>query len=328
MSGRLNGTTLSVVDVRIKHCPLSWAYRERAFALALAKALRERFGAKVEITAGAFGQFDVYVDGKLVVSRGQSLLVRITPSRLPNAVMVIAAVERYLSTGEANLDLAKAGHMGREFGPEDAKRFYDRFGSKQDVQFYERVALKDLVAHAGFEHASAVFELGCGTGRFAASLFEKHLAADACYLGVDISTAMTGIATRRLAPWSGRFEVRQADGTTSLLYPDGAFDRFVATYVLDLLPEAAIKAVLAEAHRLLTPQGKLCLVTSTEGIDTVSRLLCSAWKRVHAFNPRLVGGCRPLRAAAFLDPGAWRIEHTQIISSWGICSEVVIAAPV
>lgn len=217
--------------------------------------------------------------------------------------------------------------MQREFGPRDAKRFYDRFGAKQDLQIYEKAALRQFVNQADFEHASAVFELGCGTGRLAASLFEKHLAEGVRYVGIDISTTMIEIATRRLARWGGRATVRQADGTMNLPTVDAAFDRFVATYVFDLLPAAVINAVLAEAHRLLIREGKLCVVTSTEGIDTISRLLCSAWKHMYAFNPRLVGGCRPLCVSELLDMSAWRIEHKQVISSWGICSEVVIAAP-
>ncbi len=320
------GNKLCIVDIRIIHCTVFWGYRERA--LALAEALRTRFDAKVEVAGGVLGQFDLYVDGKLIAWRGGSFLERLKPPRLPDAGAVIAAVERYLATGKRSPDSAMPIRLRREFGPDDAKRFYDWLGSRQDAQFYERTALRDLVAHADFEHASAIFELGCGTGRFAASLFEKHFVPDACYLGIDISSTMTALATRRLARWSGRFEVQQANGATSLPYPDAAFDRFVATYVLDLLSETTIRAVLGEAHRLLAPEGKLCLVTLTEGVDAISSLLCRAWKSVYALNPRLVGGCRPLRAASLLDPGTWRIEHAQTVSSWGICSEVVIAAAV
>jgi ubiquinone/menaquinone biosynthesis C-methylase UbiE len=303
-----------------------WGYRERA--LALAAALRERFDARVEVVGGMLGQFDLSVDGKLIAWRGGSFLERIRPPRLPDADAVIAAVERYLATGKRSPDPVTSTRIRRDFGPEDAKRFYDWLGAKQDAQFYERTALRYLAAHADFEHASAVFELGCGTGRFAASLFDKHFGPDVCYLGIDISTTMTALAARRLARWSGRFEVREADGTTSLIYPDAAFDRFVATYVLDLLSETAIHAVLGEAHRLLAPQGKLCLVALTEGVDAISRLIGSAWTQVYALDPRLVGGCRPVRIESFLDPAAWRMEHTQIVLSWGICAEVVIATPV
>lgn len=214
-----------------------------------------------------------------------------------------------------------------KFGPEDAKRFYDRVGAWQDTQFYERSAVEHLLAHSDFEHASSVFELGCGTGRLAEILFKKHLADDATYTGIDISTTMVGIASERLAQWSARASVRQADGTADLPYADGAFDRFVTAYVLDLLPEPAIDHVLTEAHRLLRPNGKLCVITSTEGVTAISRAVAGIWKCVYALNPRLVGGCRPLRVSTRLDETAWKMEHTQVVCSWGICSEIVIASP-
>lgn len=213
------------------------------------------------------------------------------------------------------------------FSPKDAKNFYDRFGSWQDAQFYERAACEYLMAHSDFEHASAVFELGCGTGRLAECLFEKHLADDARYLGIDISTTMIRIAARRLTRWSERARVQQADGTTLQSYADAAFDRFVATYVFDLLPDAAIQQVLGEAHRILCRDGKLCVATLTEGATLISRVLISLWKCIYTVNPRLVGGCRPLRVVALLDRDDWRIEHTSVVSSWGICSEIVIASP-
>jgi len=314
---------LGVMDIRIAHCTVCWGYKDRA--LTLGEALRKRFGAKVEVVGGGLGQFDVRVDGKLVASRGESLLARIKPPRLPDAAEVIAAIERQQSLPEGNRSPAQSGRC--RFGPEDAMRFYDLFGAWQDAQFYERAALEHLVAHADFEHASAVFELGSGTGRLAESLFEKHLAENAHYVGIDISTTMIGIAARRLAHWSGRAAVLQADCTTNLPCADAAFDRFVAAYVLDLLPLDAISQVTGEAHRLLRPDGKLCVVTSTEGVTPVSRLVGSVWKRIYAFNPRFVGGCRPLSVSTLLDRNEWRIEHTHVISSWGICSEIVIASP-
>ena len=126
--------------------------------------------------------------------------------------------------------------MRTQFTPDDARRFYDRFGSKQDTQgFYENPALDDLVKHADFEHARSVLEFGCGTGSFARKLFETVLPADARYLGLDISGTMIGLATRRLEPWQARAEVRQADGSPCLPVPNASVDRFLATYVFDLL---------------------------------------------------------------------------------------------
>jgi len=215
--------------------------------------------------------------------------------------------------------------MHRQFGPDESKRFYDRFGSLQDAQVYERAALKRLVTASDFEHASAVFELGCGTGRLAAELLEDHLPEAARYVGVDISYTMIGIATRRLARWGKRVTVSQVDGTRSLPSGDGSFDRFVATYVLDLLPDAAIANVLQEARRLLMGDGKLCVITSTEGTGPISRLVSAAWMRLYRINPSLVGGCRSLQRRSWLDERDWSVEHAEVVVSWGIASEIVIA---
>ena len=51
---------------------------------------------------------------------------------------------------------------------EQARRVYDRIGCAQDTQaFYEDAAVIRLAQLGAFERARSVFELGCGTGRFA-----------------------------------------------------------------------------------------------------------------------------------------------------------------
>jgi hypothetical protein len=139
---------------------------------------------------------------------------------------------------------------------------------------------------------------------------------------------MTRLAEQKLAPWRGRALVRRSDGPARQPDTDCSFDRFVATYVLDLLPEAQIRDALLEAHRVLVADGWLCVVGMTDGQGPVSRAVCAAWKQLHALSPRLVGGCRPLRVRDFLDAGAWRVEHAEVVSAWGVCSEVVVAAKV
>ncbi len=74
---------------------------------------------------------------------------------------------------------------------EEAKKFYDRFGSKQDWQrFYESRAVDDLIAHLKLNQAQSVFEFGCGTGRLAEILLDHFLPVKASYTGVDISTTI------------------------------------------------------------------------------------------------------------------------------------------
>jgi ubiquinone/menaquinone biosynthesis C-methylase UbiE len=207
-----------------------------------------------------------------------------------------------------------------------ARAFYDRFGSKQDGQaFYEDAAVQDLLAHAEFEKANAVFEFGCGTGRFAEALFTRHLPVAARYVGCDVSTTMVDLARQRLSRFAARADVRLTDGAPRIDAPDATFDRFVSNYVLDLLPLDDIACVLSEAHRVLTPGGLLCLVGLTRGTTFTSRLVSWLWARIHRLRPQLVGGCRPLALRSFLPDEQWRVVCHHVVVAYGIPSETVVA---
>jgi ubiquinone/menaquinone biosynthesis C-methylase UbiE len=207
-----------------------------------------------------------------------------------------------------------------------ARTFYDRFGSKQDGQaFYEDAAVHDLLAHAAFERAEAVFEFGCGTGRFAETLFSRHLPAAARYVGRDVSTTMVDLARQRLARFADRADVRVTDGAPRVEAPDASFDRFVSNYVLDLLTARDIADIVSEARRVLAAEGRLCLVSLTHGATPVSRVVSWLWARVHRLRPQLVGGCRPLALLPFLSEENWRILHHDVVVAYGIPSEVVVA---
>ena len=209
----------------------------------------------------------------------------------------------------------------------EAREFYDRFGERQDKQgWYEDAAIANLVTHANFERARRVFEFGCGTGRLAAGLLNDHLSAEARYVGVDVSPTMVELSRSRLAAWEGRAEIRLSEGSVHLEADDGEFDRFVSTYVFDLLSESDIHELLAEAHRMLEANGKLCLAGLTNGTSPVSRTVSSAWKLVHRLRPSLVGGCRPMSVTEFLPPELWRVEHRAVVTAWGLASEVLCAA--
>lgn len=209
-----------------------------------------------------------------------------------------------------------------------ARAVYDRIGAAQDTQgFYERPALDALMRHADFEHARAVFEFGCGTGRLASRLLEHHLPPEARYHGIDLSTTMVRLARRRLARFGERASVVQCDGTPRLDVPDGTVDRCLSTYVLDLLPEPEIRIFLEDARRALAPHGRLCLVGLTAGAHGLPRLVTHLWTRLQRMAPALVGGCRPIELRAFVTAPAWRIEHAEVITSWAVPSEILVASP-
>jgi len=211
--------------------------------------------------------------------------------------------------------------------PPQARRVYDRIGGAQDWQrFYEDAATSELVDHSGFGAAHAVSELGCGTGRFAAALFARHLPGDATYVGVDVSPRMVGLATDRLRQWTDRATVALVEGGCGLPATDGSADRFVANYVFDLLSPEGTVASLAEARRVLAPGGLLCAAGLTDGEGGVAAFVSRAWSAVWARWPAVVGGCRPVRLTDGLDPVQWEVRLRRSVVAWGITSEAVIAA--
>lgn len=212
---------------------------------------------------------------------------------------------------------------------EEAKVFYDRLGARQDSQgFYEDPAVELLLAQANFNVAHHVFEFGCGTGRFAETLLEHHLPLSATYRGADLSETMAKLARERIDSYAERAVIVQTDGTPTIDASDGSVDRVISNYVLDLLPNDEIAAFLDEARRVLTWDGRLCLIALTRNSDGLwSRCMASMWSMVNRVRPVLLGGCRPLNLLDFLPQTEWEILYNHVIAPYGIASEVVVATP-
>jgi ubiquinone/menaquinone biosynthesis C-methylase UbiE len=209
---------------------------------------------------------------------------------------------------------------------DEARRVYDRIGALQDTQaFYEDRATAILLEHGRFGIAQRVFEFGCGTGRFARRLLSQHLPASARYRGVDLSPGMVALAERRLAPFGPRAEVLLTDGSPPTAERTSSCDRFASNFVLDLLSQEDIAAVLREAHRMLEPGGLLCLASLSTGRGRLARMAARGWARVHALRPALVGGCRPLDLLSWVPAEPWSIRHHAHVVPFGVPTEVVVA---
>lgn len=214
----------------------------------------------------------------------------------------------------------------RGFTQEQTIAYYDRFGAKQDKQgFYEDIALAELVQYGRFEEATRVVEFGCGTGRFAERLLTDHLPSHATYWGCDVSTTMLKLTEQRLIQFGERAETWKYIGEGQLPLPDASADRFVSTYVLDILSFDEIDFMIAEAGRILAPDGLLCLASLTNGAQGVPKLASALWKMVYALKPSLVGGCRPIELKPFLAGADWEVLHCKVVIGRGISSEVIVA---
>jgi len=209
---------------------------------------------------------------------------------------------------------------------QEARRTYDRIGSRQDSQrFYEDQATSLVLLHGDFTSAESVFEFGCGTGRFALRLFEEYLSDMARYRGVDVSPKMVRLAQNHLASHSPRAEVILAEGEPPVDEPAEFYDRFVSNYVFDLLSHEDIRAVLREAHRMLRPDGLLCLSGISSGYSFVSRIVAGVVSCIQSLRPSLVGGCRPVDLLPFLPQSEWQVQHHSKVLAFGISSEVLVA---
>jgi ubiquinone/menaquinone biosynthesis C-methylase UbiE len=219
--------------------------------------------------------------------------------------------------------------MARMMKHAELKHWYDKFGSKQDSQdFYEDAAFDKLVEHAAFSMARNVVEVGCGTGRFAERLLGHDLPKDAQYFGLDLSTTMVELARERLQSFGERARVEHVNGTLPLPFDEASADRCVIAYVLDLLPENEQRRLIDEAHRALNPGGLLCTLALTHGADTFTRAVSHAWNELHRLSPSLVGGCRPIEVVKALPETGWKIRHHEVVSAFGVPSEVLVVEAV
>jgi ubiquinone/menaquinone biosynthesis C-methylase UbiE len=136
---------------------------------------------------------------------------------------------------------------------------------------------------------------------------------------------MVELARGRLARFGERARVDQSDASLELPVPSGSCDRFLSTYVLDLLSRDDIGRALREAQRALAPGGLAGLTSLTFGADLLGRVVSTLWIAVHRLSPRRVGGCRPLDLAPWFEPPAWKIEHLATHRASGLTSQVLVA---
>jgi hypothetical protein len=100
---------------------------------------------------------------------------------------------------------------------------------------------------------------------------------------------------------------------------------FYFDHVFELLSEADIVALLAEAHRVLSEGRLLGLVSMTHGPTRTSHFIERIWPALHSFRQSLVDGCRPIGIMDFYRPILMADIHRRTIIRFGIPSEVVVA---
>ena len=174
---------------------------------------------------------------------------------------------------------------------------------------------------AAVRDGERVLEVAVGTG-----LSLQHLLCQnpsGWTEGIDLTPAMLRRALRRAEHQrarggTDRYCLRLGDAY-ALDVPSGSFDLVMNSYMFDLLPEADFEPVLREFKRVLRPGGRLVLVNMTRGEAWYHQL----WEEVYRLWPPLLGGCRGVMTAPYLERAGFTDVRRRFVSQWTFPSEVV-----
>jgi SAM-dependent methyltransferase len=135
-----------------------------------------------------------------------------------------------------------------------------------------------------------VLDIGCGRGE----LVIHSALRGARAVGIDYSDTAVAIAREALASHPPDVQERAAFALMDarrLEFADGSFDTALMTDVVEHLAPSELAAALAEAHRVLRPDGRLVVHTSPNRL-LLDRVYPAYTRRVHQ---ALAAACRLLR---------------------------------
>lgn len=204
---------------------------------------------------------------------------------------------------------------------ETARNVYDRLGSSYDwAERYEGRAKSQALTLLDLHPGQRILNIGVGSGR-------QHLKIQSAVLpggtavGLDLSPVMLNLTRQRThAPLS------QADAR-QLPFASASFDRIFLAYVLDLLPTRVFPSLLADFGRILKPEGRLVIVSLTEGDTLPSRLLVGLWKMIYTVSPTICGGCRPLQLVNLVQQAGFKQVKREVVVQLAVPSEIIVATP-
>ncbi|MFP9060981.1 class I SAM-dependent methyltransferase [Natrialbaceae archaeon A-chndr2] len=203
-----------------------------------------------------------------------------------------------------------------------ARNWYDSLS-----RWYDVVAdpFEAPAREAGLELLDAapgerVLDIGCGTGTALVAL-SRAVGPDGLAVGIDLSGGMCRRTSRTLAAADLDPGVVVEGDASIAPFPDGTFDACFASFVLDLFDTPEIPAVLDEWRRVLSPEGRLCVVSlSRREAGVITRL----YESIHELYPTYVD-CRPLYLRDTLLDAGFEIDAERIVSAWGLPVEVTVA---
>lgn len=198
---------------------------------------------------------------------------------------------------------------------------WDRLSSHYDRQLWlERAAVRRALRLVAPQAGERVLDVGTGTGEVLRQLARHPRYREV--IGIDSSAGMLA----RVPDLPAGFSVRVAD-VRGLPFPDDHFDVVTASYVLHVLRDADLPAVVAELRRVLRPGGRLVTVTPAAPTRGPLRIIAIALDRLARRAPRRFVGLRALDPRCALERSGFEIA-TALWSLRGYPSICVLARTV
>jgi ubiquinone/menaquinone biosynthesis C-methylase UbiE len=203
----------------------------------------------------------------------------------------------------------------------EVREVYRKFASTYDLwsSLAESKARRRSLELADIRNGDAVLEVAVGTG----ILFEKILRLNPAGRneGIDLSEEMLARARVRAEKTGARNYVLKTGDAYHLENPENFFDVVLNNYMFDLIPERDFVAILNEFKRVLRQRGRLVLVNMTKGPSWFNAI----WDQLYKTQPSLLGGCRGVELASYLEKAGFDKIRREYISQFVFPSEVIYA---
>lgn len=213
------------------------------------------------------------------------------------------------------------------YDPHVTQSFYDRISKAYDLiaDSGERDARNQGIDALNLQAGESVLDIGYGTGSAVLEL-AKRVGVDGSVTGIDISPGMQSVAHEKVNESGTQAKVQLDVGSAlALPYPDDTFDAVYTSFTLELFPAEDIPKVLAEARRVLKPDGRLGVVSmATVSEGKHDSVLEGVYKWSHHHFPHIVD-CRPINLEKFVTDAGFEMIHDQRIEIWTMPVAVVVA---
>ena len=211
-------------------------------------------------------------------------------------------------------------------------KFYDLFGALLMNDYYhytfEEIAMRNMIEHCDIQNHQNILEIGPGSGFLAEQILQKY---NVNYIGIDLSKTMSIASSKRLQSYinNGSVELYLIDNSLDFLESwKKPVDRYIFTYILDLLPDQEINQFSNILSKKLKEHNnsKVCIVNLTYGFTSFSRILTNIWQLLYTtLGGSILGGCRPIEISNyFYSDNGFYMEYLGYTVSTGLPSEIAI----